>query len=571
MAHSPEGAIEIDGATNNGVDHVRHLLEKAATLNVYKKKVIIIDEAHMMSKAAFNAMLVTLENPPAHCIFIICTTEAEALPPTITSRMPVYTFGKIPDTLVKEHVQKVALKNNIKISSDAAGLISRYANGAMRNALQLLEQLSKQKTEEETVEAEDVVLTLGLSSLEQQAKFLEACLSGDIRTAIEVLKTCENTGISLKTFLRDVLSMNTDLLLLKSGAEVVGTAFYLSNLKALCEHANTDIVQASRILTAAVSGHGNLISVERVATEIAASFYSRADGEAVKKETEEMPQKSIPVEEKKEPLAKTQDSGKGEEDSNEDTCNGFRSLTCEDESPFEKPAAEEEPAHTGGIFSGLFSGLNLIGRTGTLKHTPQSPGLDKFEKDKTSKQSLRKDADSIAKEKLSISGGVQEEKAELKEMGHKKEIGNETPLKEFEDMPVDAAKTKPVDSNPPHGEKRMSWNEMAKRGVLPKDIFIPVPDSEEDLDSHYEAMECEREEEEIKACSGSILDLENARKALEKLLGDPGFKMLFNKARYEECNYGICLYYNKAVLVDAMKAHLTKTEGITALLETGDS
>ena len=116
LDHSPEGIIEIDGASNNGVDNVRKLLMQASTIGMFKKKVIVIDEAHMLSKSAFNALLITLENPPEHCIFILCTTEKEALPETVVSRAPVYMFGKIPDDLIKEHIQNVAGKNNINIT-----------------------------------------------------------------------------------------------------------------------------------------------------------------------------------------------------------------------------------------------------------------------------------------------------------------------------------------------------------------------------------------------------------------------------------------------------------------------
>ena len=113
LDHSPEGIIEIDGASNNGVEDVRRLLADAGTFGMFDKKVIVIDEAHMLSKSAFNALLITLENPPEHCIFILCTTEKDALPDTVVSRAPVYTFGKIADAVIKDHIMEVARKSNI--------------------------------------------------------------------------------------------------------------------------------------------------------------------------------------------------------------------------------------------------------------------------------------------------------------------------------------------------------------------------------------------------------------------------------------------------------------------------
>ena len=93
LSRSSEGIIEVDGASNSGVENVRKLIGQAFTIGLYDKKVIVIDEAHKLSNSAFNALLITLENPPEHCIFILCTTEKEALPETIVSRAAVYNFG----------------------------------------------------------------------------------------------------------------------------------------------------------------------------------------------------------------------------------------------------------------------------------------------------------------------------------------------------------------------------------------------------------------------------------------------------------------------------------------------
>lgn len=265
---SSDDLIEIDGASNNGVENVRKLLGQASLMSTGKKKVIIIDEAHMLTKSAFNALLITLENPPEHCIFILCTTEKDALPETVISRAPVYTFGKIPDALVSKHVREVAQKNGIKISEDASGLLARYVNGAMRNALQLLEHLSLQKNEGEEISEDDVIRILGLSSMEQRSAFLQGCLCMDVPKIVSTLRACEKNGISIKTFVQDVLKMNTDLLLVQSGAEVVGTEYYLGELKKLLLYGNHAIARLSVILSKISSEYAARLNTERIVVDV---------------------------------------------------------------------------------------------------------------------------------------------------------------------------------------------------------------------------------------------------------------------------------------------------------------
>ena len=139
--------LEIDGASNTGVDHVRDLTDWLHERPLGKRKIVIIDEVHMLSRQAFNALLKTLEEPPAYALIILCTTEADRIPATIRSRSACYTITQIPEAIICEHLLEVATEFQIRIQPEAAELIASYSGGAMRNALKLLEQLSNGEDE----------------------------------------------------------------------------------------------------------------------------------------------------------------------------------------------------------------------------------------------------------------------------------------------------------------------------------------------------------------------------------------------------------------------------------------
>ena len=132
---------EIDAASNNGVDNIRDLREEANfTPAVAKYRVYIIDEVHMLSTGAFNALLKTLEEPPSHVLFILATTEVHMLPATILSRCQRFDFRRIPPEDIAKRLLLVAEKENLKLAEDAAMLIARIADGALRDALSILDQ-----------------------------------------------------------------------------------------------------------------------------------------------------------------------------------------------------------------------------------------------------------------------------------------------------------------------------------------------------------------------------------------------------------------------------------------------
>ncbi len=169
--------IEIDAASNRRIDEIRDLRDKVNTApSVAKYKVYIIDEVHMLTKEAFNALLKTLEEPPAHVVFILATTEAHKLPETIVSRTQRYTFRPVPAEQVIAHLKQIAKAEKITVSDDALTLIAEHGEGSFRDSISLLDQAGNTGAK---VEKSDVERMLGLASAEQISTLQVAVLSGD--------------------------------------------------------------------------------------------------------------------------------------------------------------------------------------------------------------------------------------------------------------------------------------------------------------------------------------------------------------------------------------------------------
>ena len=153
---------EIDAASNTGVDQIREIIDNVKLSPITSKyKVYIIDEVHMLSTSAFNALLLTLEEPPSHVVFILATTNIEDVPITVLSRCQRLDFRKIANKDIHEQLKKVSNEENIDISDEAIEEITNYSDGGMRDALSILDQLSKLN---KRVEYDDVISTLGTIS-----------------------------------------------------------------------------------------------------------------------------------------------------------------------------------------------------------------------------------------------------------------------------------------------------------------------------------------------------------------------------------------------------------------------
>jgi DNA polymerase-3 subunit gamma/tau len=195
--HQHLDIIEIDAASNNGVEDVRDLREKVQIAPVSAaKKVYIIDEVHMLSKPAFNALLKTLEEPPAHVVFILATTDVEKLPATIVSRTQRFGFRAIQPSDAIEHLKTIAKAEHIKVSDDALALIASRGDGSFRDSISLLDQLSSLVDEGEEITAALIETALGLAPSEIIESLLEAVEKHDVPALAMLLTRIEADGMS---------------------------------------------------------------------------------------------------------------------------------------------------------------------------------------------------------------------------------------------------------------------------------------------------------------------------------------------------------------------------------------
>jgi DNA polymerase III subunit gamma/tau len=204
--------MEIDGASNNGVEQVRELREtcKYAPANA-QFKIYIIDEVHMLSTAAFNALLKTLEEPPAHVKFMFATTDPEKVLPTILSRCQRFDLRRIPAALITKHLAQIAKLEKVKIDEAALHAIARGADGGMRDAESTLDQLISFCGDK--IEEADVLSMFGLAAESQILNLSKAVLAGEIQTALTQLNELAQNGKDLGRLLSDLLNHFRNLLI----------------------------------------------------------------------------------------------------------------------------------------------------------------------------------------------------------------------------------------------------------------------------------------------------------------------------------------------------------------------
>ena len=211
--------LEIDGASNNGVDQVRELRDTAKFAPASGKfKIYIIDEVHMLSTAAFNALLKTLEEPPPHVKFLFATTDPEKVLPTILSRCQRFDLRRIPAALIVKHLAWIAEQEKVSIDADALLAIARGADGGMRDAESTLDQLIS-FCGDRIVES-DVLSMFGLAARAQLMQLVDGLLEGNVATTLRILEELTGSGKDLGRLLADLLNHFRNLLLfLVSGSE----------------------------------------------------------------------------------------------------------------------------------------------------------------------------------------------------------------------------------------------------------------------------------------------------------------------------------------------------------------
>ncbi|MCI8670553.1 MAG: DNA polymerase III subunit gamma/tau [Bacilli bacterium] len=209
--HFKENAdiIEIDAASNNGVEEIREIINNIKLAPAYSKyKVYIIDEVHMLSTSAFNALLLTLEEPPKHIVFILATTNIEAVPITILSRCQRFDFHKITIDNIIRRLSYVVQEENIKITQEALEEIAYISDGGLRDALSILDQLSSQSSE---ITIEEVISHFGSISKKQINNLFKTILENDIDTFDNLIKNFKELAIDYKLFIKKMLEKIEEL------------------------------------------------------------------------------------------------------------------------------------------------------------------------------------------------------------------------------------------------------------------------------------------------------------------------------------------------------------------------
>lgn len=230
---SLEDVIEIDAASNNGVDEIRDIRDKSTYApSLAKHKVYIIDEVHMLSTGAFNALLKTLEEPTENVVFILATTELHKIPATILSRVQRFEFKsiKLPD--IVHHLESILATEGIAYEADAVHIIARRAEGGMRDALSILDQALSLTAGSEltTAIAEEITGSISLAALDQ---YVAAILAHDATAALDQLAIIFDNGKNMARFVTDLLQYLRDLLIVQTGGENTHASdLFAANLEA---------------------------------------------------------------------------------------------------------------------------------------------------------------------------------------------------------------------------------------------------------------------------------------------------------------------------------------------------
>ena len=242
--------IEMDAASNNGISDVRALRDEAIySPAAVKKRVYIIDEVHMLSKDAFNALLKIMEEPPEHLIFILATTELHKVPATVLSRCQRYSFRRLPPPVISERLSYIATQEKLNLPEEAAALLSRLADGSMRDGISLLDQCSSA----EVISVEHVLESIGLAGRTETENLLEATQGGDTAAALSILDRLYNEGKDVASVLEELCTLLRDILITKiapsGGWSLQSGGYDGAALKKLAsEHSATKLMKAIEII-----------------------------------------------------------------------------------------------------------------------------------------------------------------------------------------------------------------------------------------------------------------------------------------------------------------------------------
>ncbi len=208
--------VELDAASNNGVDQVRALRDEAIySPTAVEKRVYIVDEVHMLSTAAFNALLKILEEPPEHLMFILATTEPQKVPATILSRCQRFSFRRLGPEVIRRRLEDVSRAESIDLTPDGAALLARLADGALRDGLSLLDQCAAVS---KTVDRDAVLDTLGLAGNLRTARLMNEIRRQNTAAALEQLSQIYDAGKDMASLLGELSALARDLLIRKTAS-----------------------------------------------------------------------------------------------------------------------------------------------------------------------------------------------------------------------------------------------------------------------------------------------------------------------------------------------------------------
>ena len=228
--------VELDAASNNGVDNVRALRDEAIFSPAYvKKRVYIIDEVHMLSGSAFNALLKILEEPPAHLMFILATTELHKVPATVLSRCQRHSFKRLDSAVISKQLKYVAAQEHFNLSDDASELLGRLADGALRDGLTLLDQCSGH----DIIDSETILQSIGLAGNKRTAELLGVIAGCDTNAAMMIFRNLWQNGKEPSTILDELCTLARDILMTivapGGGRELLSGGYDAETLTGLAE------------------------------------------------------------------------------------------------------------------------------------------------------------------------------------------------------------------------------------------------------------------------------------------------------------------------------------------------
>lgn len=268
---STTDVLEMDAASNNGVDNIRDIRDEVIySPSFLKYRVYIVDEVHMLSNSAFNALLKTLEEPPSHAIFILATTELHKLPATIVSRCQRFEFRRIATDVLTSRIKYIAEQEKIEIDDDAARLIARYSQGGMRDSISLLELCSSSGTK---IDIASVNETIGSAGRELMMSVAAAIAEKNYEFLFEQIDAVVTSSKDITVFWQDLISLYRDLLIVKTVRDSAKyldlTDFELKSLTSLAEKFSREmLIYHCKMLEEALGAMQVSGAVKRIIAEL---------------------------------------------------------------------------------------------------------------------------------------------------------------------------------------------------------------------------------------------------------------------------------------------------------------